>query len=93
LKQAFESTSEQYPRAALLGRAAVARLPVGLVHKDSSEVTNDVDNTEHGAVRRIIGEPGVVFRDRTTGVPPFRESHVGDRIKVKYSRACTRWVL
>ncbi len=60
-------------------------MPVRLVHKHSSEVTNDVDNTEHEAISRDHCQvrTGVVSSDRTTGVLAFfEESDVREGVGV-----------
>jgi hypothetical protein len=59
-------------------------LPVRLVNKDSSEVTDDVDNTEHEAICRDHCQvrTGVVSRDLTTGVLAFfEESNISKRVR------------
>jgi hypothetical protein len=75
--------SEQISAGSTAGLGGNSRLPVRLVNKDSSEVTNDVDNTEHETISRDHCQvrTGIVSSDRTTGVLAFlEESNVSERV-------------
>jgi hypothetical protein len=76
--------SEQISAGSTARLGSNSRLPVRLVNKDGSEVTNNVDNTEHETISRDHCQvrTGIVSSDWTTGVLAFlEESNVRERVR------------
>lgn len=77
--------SKQVTSSSRAGASSNGRLPVGLVDKDSSKVTHNVDDTKHKTISREHGQVRSVVvsgNGSASILSSFKESLVGDWVKV-----------